>query len=226
MKTETELLKEVETNKIHLVNTEDGHYKFWTLEKVKNVYEASYGKIGDSGKTTNYNSHEISKKIREKIKKGYEYKSEEDYMTLVFEGGMPKTSSTPSFWNVVTLDFAEKNDFHGDIIDVAQYDHFDAGKGNVEIVETTIDELAKKKVYPVCGCEDDFKRASKKFGKSKIRTCISNLGSEGLMCSSCEIFVNSEAEGEEIGDKVEMRFDDGYNGGTGAYPRWCYFESE
>jgi predicted DNA-binding WGR domain protein len=57
---------------VYLENTEQGHNKFYLMEKTSLIYwEASYGKIGTPGVTMKYPMSVWHKKKNEKLKKGY-----------------------------------------------------------------------------------------------------------------------------------------------------------
>ena len=52
--------------------TTDGHSKFWEYRQVGNTYVAIWGRIGKSaGGSKVYDEDEITKLVKEKVKKGY-----------------------------------------------------------------------------------------------------------------------------------------------------------
>lgn len=60
-----------------LVNTEDEHYKFWSIEKTPEGYKSYWGRIGAKVQSQNIKTYgysadiDIKKKITSKLKKGY-----------------------------------------------------------------------------------------------------------------------------------------------------------
>jgi predicted DNA-binding WGR domain protein len=59
------------------VCTEDNHYKFWTARIIEpNIVEATYGVIGGTNQVHRKECYdpqgEIDRKIKEKLRKGYE----------------------------------------------------------------------------------------------------------------------------------------------------------
>lgn len=57
-----------------LINTQDGHFKYWSAQRENGVYTGTikYGRIGSSGRNHTYNNgYEVSAKYREKINEGY-----------------------------------------------------------------------------------------------------------------------------------------------------------
>jgi hypothetical protein len=135
-----------------------------------------------------------------------------------------------SDWNVVTREYAEVNNFNGDILD--QYDSDDNGVGQdrLSIVETTIGELAKRKVATFCGDSrhahnQPFVSIATKYPKHKVRCCVED--NKGKLTVGCvDIFIDSEVEGEDISGMADM------GGGTlrcdycGEGACWTYFENE
>lgn len=133
-------------------------------------------------------------------------------------------------WKVVTLEYAEANNFNDDMLD--QYDSDDAciGKDHISLVETTIGELAKRKVATFCGDNrhdhnQPFVSIATKYPNHKVRCCVED--NKGKLSVGCvDIFIGSEAEGEDISELASMgggtlRCD---YGGKGAC--WTYFENE
>lgn len=56
------------------VNTQDEHYKFWTIEVIdKSSYRSYWGRIGKTiqSQTISGIQQDIDRKIREKLRKGY-----------------------------------------------------------------------------------------------------------------------------------------------------------
>ena len=58
-----------------LVNTEDEHYKFWATEKTLKGYKTYWGRIGKKIQSKEFElyhvDYDISKKLKNKLKKGY-----------------------------------------------------------------------------------------------------------------------------------------------------------
>lgn len=127
---------------------------------------------------------------------------------------------------IVSIEFAVEHEFNGDIIDTYNC-LIDDGNKTAQIIETTIEYLAKENAGTWCGVMGNlcFKEIAKKYPKNKIRTCFFiDADNNRTCCSSCEIWINNKKEGydiEKLADRGEgiLRFD-------GEGKGWNYFETE
>ena len=130
-------------------------------------------------------------------------------------------------WKVVTLEYADTHNFNDDMIDQYNDDPSGVGQANMSFVETTVAELAKRKVSVFCGRKHNqpFATIATKYPNHKVRCCVEN--NNGKLSVGCvDIFINSQLEGEDIQALA-------YVGGgslrcdyTGNGACWTYFENE
>jgi hypothetical protein len=194
--------------------------KRWKERVVPNGWDA-LGRIGAS-----FYLHKYGKNISNDKLKAFA-----DYARGLgldeFADGMLETVNP---WKVVTLEYADKNDFNGDIIDLYN-DATDDGVyyRDVQIVITTAQELARRGYGTACGGKNNkpYAKIAEKYPDLKIRCCVYEYLDEGVWrkeTGSPDIYITGERMGEEISELA------GEGGGSlrcdWCEKNWTYFETE
>jgi hypothetical protein len=90
--------------------------------------------------------------------------------------------------------------------------------GILQGLSCTLLDLSFKKYSSFCGAK--FTKAAEKYPNVKVYTCTTVKGKRKV--GSCDMFIENERMGEEIGELTGLRYDDSGD----PLPAWRYFEDE